>query len=151
MKQLMHLHTFALLLLAGISGGAAESRAGAPQQQTNTAPNVIWMPVGFAGWPTLTSEEVASLQLRLSQAHIESRTNLETALLRSSKLMPVSYAFCSPLDRDGRAHPYTETVSVCRLNKQNDLVVVEDDRSGIDVVRRWFIRDIPDGKGGPQK
>jgi len=151
MKQVMHLHTFALLLLAGVSGYAGESQPGAPQQQTNTVPSVISMPVGFAGSPTLTSEEVASLRLRLSQAQVEFRTNLEAALPRGSKLMPVRYALWFPLDHDGQAHPYTETVSVCRLNEQKDLVVVEDNRSGVEVVRRWFIRDISDRKEGLQK
>jgi hypothetical protein len=151
MKQLMHLHTFALLLVAAISERAGESRAGAPQQQTNTVPNVLSMPVRFAGWPALTSEEVASLQARLSQGHFESLTNLETALLRGSKLMPVSFVFCSQLGRDEKAHPYDETISVIRLNEQKDLVVVEDNRSGVNVIRRWFIRDVPGGTRGPQK
>ena len=152
MNQLIiHTYTFASLLLATLCMCAGQSRAAAPQQHTNGIPDVISMPVGFAGWPMLTSNEVASLQLRLSQAHIESRTNLEAVLLQGSKLMPISHALCSPLDRDGKGHPYTETVSVCRLNVQKDLVVVEDNRSGTDVVRRCFIRDVPSGKGGPQK
>ena len=151
MKQIMRLHTLALLLLAAISGCVGESPAGAPRRQTNTVPNVVSIPVGFMGWPTLTSKEVASLQVRLSQARIESRSNLEAVFLRGSKLMPVSYDLCSPLDRDGKAHPYTRTVSVCRFNEEKDLVVVEDDRSGVDVVRSWFIRDLPGGKGGAQK
>jgi len=151
MKQLIHNYTFGLLLLATLSVCTSQSRAGAPQQHTNGIPDIISMPVGFAGWPTLTSNEVASLQLRLSQAHIESRTNLEAVLLRGSKLMPITHALCSPLDRDGKAHPYTETVSVCRLNEQKDLVVVEDNRGGSEVVRRCFIRDVLSGKEGPQK
>jgi hypothetical protein len=130
---------------------AGEARAGASQQQTNAVPDVISMPVGFAGWPTLTSNEVASLQLRLSQAHIVTLTDLEAELPRASKLVPVSYAFCSPLDRDGNAHLYTETVSVCRLNAQKDIVVVEDDRSRVNVVRKWFIRDIQEREQGSQK
>ncbi|HZR29839.1 MAG TPA: hypothetical protein VFA71_13760 [Terriglobales bacterium] len=57
--------------------------------------------------------------------------------------MPVSYALMSPVDANGRARPYTETTTVCRLTEDRDLVVVEDDRSGKDIIQKWFIRDLP--------
>jgi hypothetical protein len=146
MKKPMHLVIAAVLLVVGLSSVAAESRARAPQQQTNTAPKVITMPVGFAGWPILSSNAVTSLQSRLSRAHIESLTDIEGVLPRGSSLMGVRYALCSPVDQNGRAHPYTESVFVCRLNEHKDLVVVVDNRSGAEVVQRWFIRDLPDSK-----
>jgi hypothetical protein len=146
MKKPIHLVIAAVLLLAGLRSVAAESRAGAPQQQTNSCPNVTPMPVGFAGWPTLSSNEVESLRSILSQAPTGSVTNLESLLPRGSSLMGVSYALCSPVERNGRAHPHTESVFVCRLNEQKDLVVVCDNKSGAEVVQRWFIRDLRDPK-----
>lgn len=144
MKESTHL-VIAAVMLIGLGSVVAEPPA--PQQQTNTCPNVIAMPVGFAGWPILSSNEVASLQSRLtSQVHIGSLTNLESMLPRGSSLMGVRYALCSPLDQNGRAHPYTESTFVCRLNEQKDLVVVADNRSGAEVVQRWFIRDLPEPK-----
>lgn len=147
-RRILILALSAALILIAFSSVAAESRAGAPQQQTNSCPNVIAMPVGFAGWPTLSSNEVASLQLRLSRAHIASRTNIESLLPRGSKLMGVSYSLCTLVGSNGRVHPYTESVFVCRLNIQKDLVVVCDNRSGDEVVKGWFIRNLPDPKKG---
>jgi hypothetical protein len=154
MTLLMQLQILASLMLTVSLGYASESRPGAPEQRSVVAPsvtNIMTMPVGLAGSPKLTAQEAESLRLRLSEGHIQSRKQLESILPRGSVLMPVSYSSFYPLDRNGKPSPYTEAISVCRLNEQHDLVVVEDNRSGSDVLRRCLIRDIPEQKGGPQK
>ncbi|HYG33913.1 MAG TPA: hypothetical protein VEC99_03965 [Clostridia bacterium] len=151
MTKHLQLKILVLLLLVASGGCAVKPEVRSSQLQAGAAPNVISVPLGFSGSPTLTAEEVVSLQSQLSKAHIQSRTDLEAALPRGLPLIPVSYVLCSPLDRNGKPKPYTETISVCRLNTQKDLVVVEDNRSGVDVVRRWFVRDITNPKGGLPK
>src|SRR5437870_4907228 len=76
---------------------------------------VIAMPLGFAGSPELTPEEMATLEQRVSKQHFEVLAEVQVALTLGCKLAPVSHAFCSPVDSIGSAHPYTETVWVCRL------------------------------------
>jgi hypothetical protein len=100
------------------------------------------MPLGFAGSPTLTPAQVESLRTRLSKQEFRERADLEAALPHL-RLMPVSYALMSPIDANGRARPYTETTSVCRLTEDRDLVVVENNRSGKNIIQKWFIRDLP--------
>ena len=106
------------------------------------SPEVISMPLGFAGSPTLTPAQVESLRTRLSKQEFRERADLEAALPHL-RLMPVSYALMSPIDANGRARPYTETTSVCRLTEDRDLVVVENNRSGKNIIQKWFIRDLP--------
>ena len=90
----------------------------------------------------LTSEQVDSLAVRLSKQHLTDSDDLQAALPPGFRLMPVGYGFCSPLDANGRATPYTETTSVCRLSKDRDIVVIEDNRTGSQIISKWFIRDL---------
>lgn len=105
-------------------------------------PNVIATPLGFAGSPALTLAQVESLRTRLSKQEFRETSDLKVALPHLC-LMPVYHALLSPVDANGRARPYTETISVCRLTEDQDLVVVEDNRSGKNIIRNWFIRDLP--------
>lgn len=106
-------------------------------------PDVIPMPLGFAGSPALTPAEIASLRSVLSQREFTHMADLRAALPDGLRFMPVRYALMSPLDANGTAQPYTQTTSVCRLSEDQDLVVIEEDRSGSDIIERCFIRDLP--------
>ena len=110
--------------------------------QSTQLPDVITMPLGFASSPQLTQEQVASLAMRLSQQHFGQMADLEASLPRGSRLMPVCYSTLSAVDANGRAKPYNETISVCRLSEDRDIVIIEDDSSGVDLIQKWFIRDL---------
>jgi len=97
------------------------------------------MPLGFAGSPVLTPAQVASMRSLLSKQEFKEMADLRTALPDGLRFMPVSYGSAYPPD----ASPYTITTSVCRLSEDHDLVIVEDNRTGKNIIQKWFIRDLP--------
>jgi len=134
-------HHLLLVLLCVAIVGCRTHDLGSASGTTMPPPDVISMPL-VAGFPTLTPAQVESLRTRLSNLKFREIADLEAAL-PGLLFMPVSYALMSPVDANGRARPYTETTTVCRLTEDRDLVVVEDDRSGKDIIQKWFIRDLP--------
>lgn len=138
----MRRHNSFILLSALVVGcGTTHPRSG-EEARARRLGEVIVMPLDSARGPTLAPTEVESLHRRMSKQRLQERAVLEAALPRGLRLMPVSYSLMSLVDASGSTHPYTETISVCRLSKDWDLVVVEDNRSGKDIVRDWVIRDL---------
>ena len=138
----MRLHLLVILLcVAGV--GCQTHHSPSVSSATPTPPDVISMPLGFAGSPALTPPQIESIRLLLSKQEFKEMAVLQAALPDGLRFMGVSYDLMSPLDENGRARPYTRTTSVCRLSEDRDLVIVEDNRTGKNIIERWFIRDLP--------
>lgn len=106
--------------------------------------DVISMPLA-AGSPALPPAQIESIHSLLSEQEFKAMADLKNALPDGLFFREVSYALMSRFDEDGRAHPYTETISVCRLSEDRDLVIVEDNQAGTRGIQRWFIRDLERG------
>jgi hypothetical protein len=133
------------------SGGAATDAPGTNSWSYLKVPsedNVITMPMRLAS--PLTSPQVASLENRLSKENFTNSANLKAALPKGAMLFPVAYLLRAERTT-GVTRPYTEKISVCRLCENKDLVVIEDNRSGVDVIRKWLIRDVAHGKRSSQR
>lgn len=115
----------------------AASKASSPP----TYPDVIT--VSFSSSSKLTSDQVTALNEKLSTKQFKNSDDLAAALPPGFRFMPVSYALMQPpLDGSGKTGPYTETISVCRLSEDSDIVVIEDNRSGTNILQNWSIRDL---------
>jgi hypothetical protein len=90
----------------------------------------------------LTSEQVVALKATLSKKRIQTQDDITAELPRRAVLAGVRYSLISPLEANGRPTPYTQATFVCRLNDRYDIVVIEDDRAGSNIVRHWIIRDL---------
>jgi hypothetical protein len=106
----------------------------------NESPNVDVISAGRS--LKLTSEEVAALKVTLSKKQIQTQEDITAELPRHAILAGVRYSMISPLDSNGRPAPYTQSTFVCRLSERYDIVVVEDNRTGANIVRHWVIRDL---------
>jgi len=140
--HIMRLQLVTILLCIGNLG----CRTHHPSSVTSappTPPEVISMPLGFAASPALTPAQIRSIHSLLSKQDFKEMADLRAVLPGGLRFMPVSHALMSPIDANGRARPYTEMISVCRLSEHRDVVVVEDNRTGKNIIQRWFIRDLP--------
>lgn len=140
----MHGQLLVILLCALSIGCQTPPKPASPAAITPPPyPDVVTVWPGFAGSPILTSDQVASLAETLSTRQFKDSADLAAALPSGFRFMPVSYALMQPpLDGSGRTGPYTETISVCRLSQDRDIVVIEDDRSGTNILQNWFLRDL---------
>ena len=91
---------------------------------------------------SLSSNEVVSLKLRLSKKELKTETDVLAELPPKSRFLPVSYGLIGYTLENGRPAAYTETVSVCGLSHQYDILIVEDNRTGTNLLRQWIIRDL---------
>ena len=134
-----------LLLLILLTVAVTGCRTHQPRFSDYTppaAPDVITTRL-FSAPPGLTQEKVESLRSLLLKQQFRELEDLKAVLPEGSLFAGVRYTLKSPFDTTGKMAPYTESVFVCRLNEDHDLVVVEDDRSGKDIIQNWFIRDLP--------
>lgn len=136
-----------LVILLCVTGfGCRTPQAPSPSVTSapTTPPDVISAPLSWSA--ALTPPQVESIRSLLSRREFKEMAALRAALPDGLRFMGVSYAFVSPLDANGRPSPYTEAISVCRLSEDRDLVIVEDNRTGKNIIRNWFIRDLPTHK-----
>lgn len=105
------------------------------------APHVITMPL--LSQEPMTREQIEALRARLLKQEFRDLAEVKAALPDGFIFGGVSYASKDTFDSHGTHIPYTEAVFVCRLNEDHDLVIVEDHRSGKDLIQNWFIRDSP--------
>jgi len=131
-----------LLILTVALVGCRTHQARFSNYTPPAAPDVITMRLLPAS-PVLTQEKVESLRSLLLTQRFRQLEDLKAALPKDFLFLGVCYTLKSPFDASGKMRPYTESVFVCRLNEDHDLVVVEDDRTGKDTIQNWFIRDLP--------
>jgi hypothetical protein len=107
-----------------------------------TAPDVLTLPP-WSDSTGLTREKVESIRSVLLKHQFKNISDVEAALPDGMRFFSIYYGLKDTMDSNGTHTLYNEIISVCRLNEDQDLVVVEDDRSATDIIQNWFIRDLP--------
>ena len=115
---------------------AAEAFETIPPKLARIVPGRVWRNA------SLSSNEVVSLKLRLSKKELKTEADVLAELPTKSRFEGASYALIGYTDENRRPALYTETILVCGLSHQYDIVIVEDNRSGTNLLRQWVIRDL---------
>ena len=135
----MHMTIAALtlfLLAEQLKAFAAETFETVPPKLARVVPGHVWRDA------SLSSNEVVSLKLRLSKKELKTEADVLAELPTKSRFEGASYALIGYTDENRRPALYTETILVCGLSPQYDIVIVEDNRNGTNVLRQWVIRDL---------
>ena len=129
------------ILLCAQTVGCRTELAPVAADATPIPPDVVSLPEEMAVSPTLTKEEIESVRARLWRREVKQIAELKSAIPGKVFFMPVSFTLMSSKDKSGRPRLYEEKLSVCRLTKDQDLIVLEDTRSQ-GLIKRWWFRDL---------